>query len=63
MALDVHGRAHLAVPGQLHSHLRVHVLTDYERFSTVGELIAAELDAIGSEYPRYNLTHNGRRDR
>ncbi len=33
------------------------------RFDTVEELEVAEVNAIRSEQPRYNVTHNGRRDR
>jgi excinuclease UvrABC nuclease subunit len=63
------GRTIRPVLQRQHEHLKTKkwwnevTLTNYERFSTVEELKTAELDAIRSEHPRYNLTHNGRRDR
>jgi hypothetical protein len=62
------GRTIRPVLQRQHEHLKTKkwwnevTLTNYERFSTVEELMTAELDAIRSEHPRYNLTHNGRRD-
>ena len=63
------GRTIRPVFQRQHEHLKTKswwnevAQTTYERFSTVEELIIAEVDVISSEHPRYNVTHNRRRDR